>query len=56
MLINAENGHKESVFERMEKVEGVKDVYICSGIYDIIVVIEYKTKKDFKKKSFKSKR
>ena len=50
VLINAEKGHKESTFKRIGKVEGVKDAYMCSGIYDIILVIKYKTTEKLREK------
>ena len=50
VMINAETGHKESTFKRIEKIEGVKDAYMCSGIYDIIVKIKYKTNERLREK------
>ena len=43
VLINAKMGHKESTFKRIGKVDGVKEAYMCSGIYDMIVIIKYNT-------------
>lgn len=40
VLINAEIGSEEEVFNEISKVEGVKEAYIVYGVYDIIAKIE----------------
>jgi len=41
VLINTESGCKESSFKRIVEVDSVKEAYICSGVYDIMAVIQY---------------
>ncbi len=40
VLVNAEIGSEEEVFNEICKVEGVTEAYIVYGVYDIIVKIE----------------
>jgi len=43
VLINAEIGSEEEVFNEISKVEGIKEAYIVYGVYDIIAKIEAET-------------
>ncbi len=43
VLVNAEIGSEEEVFNEICKVEGVTEAYIVYGVYDIIVKIEADT-------------
>lgn len=40
VLINTEIGGEEDVFNEISKIEGVREVYIVYGVYDIVVKVE----------------
>ncbi|MCC6010134.1 MAG: Lrp/AsnC ligand binding domain-containing protein [Fervidicoccaceae archaeon] len=48
VLINAEIGSEEEVFNEISKVEGIKEAYIVYGVYDIIAKIEAETMEKLK--------
>ncbi len=43
VLINAEIGSEEEVFNEVCKIEGVTEAYIVYGVYDIVVKVEADT-------------
>lgn len=40
ILINAEIGSEEEVFNEISKIEGVTEAYVVYGVYDIIAKVE----------------
>lgn len=40
VLINAELGSEEDLARELRKIEGVSEVYIVYGVYDIIAKVE----------------
>jgi DNA-binding Lrp family transcriptional regulator len=48
VLINAEIGSEEEVFNEISKVEGIKEAYIVYGVYDRIAKIEAETMEKLK--------
>jgi len=42
-LISSEIGYSEEVLKELQDVEGVKEVYIVYGVYDIVAKIETDT-------------
>lgn len=40
VLINAELGSEEDLARELKKIEGVSEVYIVYGVYDIIAKVE----------------
>jgi len=40
VLINAEIGSEEEVFNEISKIEGVTEAYVVYGVYDIIAKVE----------------
>jgi DNA-binding Lrp family transcriptional regulator len=43
VLINSELGFEEEIVSELNKIVGVKEVYMVYGVYDIIVKIEGET-------------
>ena len=43
VMINTVPDQMESVLEKIEKVDGVKEAYMLYGVYDIIAMVETKT-------------
>jgi DNA-binding Lrp family transcriptional regulator len=48
VLINTEMGMEDSVADALRKVDGIKEVYKSSGVYDIIAKVEAHTAERFK--------
>ncbi len=40
ILINAEIGSEEEVFNEISKIDGVTEAYVVYGVYDIIAKVE----------------
>ena len=40
VLINAEIGSEEEVFNEISGIEGVREAYVVYGVYDIIAKVE----------------
>lgn len=43
VLINADLGSEEEIVSELKKIEGVKEVYMVYGVYDIIAKMEAET-------------
>ena len=43
VLINSELGFEEEIVSELNKIVGVKEVYMVYGVYDIIVKMEAET-------------
>ena len=43
VLVNISPGHMENVFQDMNKIAGVDEVYMVYGVYDIFAIIHAKT-------------
>ncbi len=43
VLINAEIGSEEEVFNEISRIEGVTEAYVVYGVYDIIAKVEADT-------------
>jgi DNA-binding Lrp family transcriptional regulator len=43
VLVNAEIGSEEEVFNEITKIEGVTEAYVVYGVYDIIAKVEADT-------------
>ena len=48
VLINTELGMEDSVADTLKKIDGIKEVYKSSGVYDIIAKVEAHTLEKFK--------
>ena len=48
VLINSEMGMEDSVADAPRKIDGIKEVYKSSGVYDIIAKVEARTTERFK--------
>ncbi len=48
VLINTEMGMADSVADALGKIDGIKEVYKSSGVYDIIAKVEARTAERFK--------
>jgi DNA-binding Lrp family transcriptional regulator len=49
VLIYTELGFEEQIKEELQNINGVKNIYVVYGIYDIIVEIETESMSDIKK-------
>ncbi|MFX1534040.1 MAG: Lrp/AsnC ligand binding domain-containing protein [Promethearchaeota archaeon] len=48
ILINTEVGYENNVRQQLETINGIKDLTVVYGLYDIIVKVEQPTIKDLK--------
>ena len=48
VLINSDLGAEEEIVSELNKIEGVKEIYMVYGVYDIIVKIEGETMEKLK--------
>ena len=53
VLIITDIDYEESVLKGIGEVDGVKEAYMCYGIYGIIAVIKYETTKELREKVFR---
>lgn len=49
IMINTSAGAEEEVFDQLSKMEGVLEVHLVYGVYDIIVKADIEEAKDKKK-------
>jgi DNA-binding Lrp family transcriptional regulator len=49
VLINCELGKEQQIIKSLQKVQGVKEVQLTYGVYDIVAKIEAKTEKELNK-------
>jgi DNA-binding Lrp family transcriptional regulator len=48
VLINTELGHETEVVKELKMIEGISEIYLVYGVYDIIGRIEAETMEDLK--------
>ncbi len=48
VLVNAEIGSEEEVFNEISKIPGVTEAYVVYGVYDIIAKVEAETMEKLK--------
>jgi DNA-binding Lrp family transcriptional regulator len=48
VLVNAEIGSEEEVFNEITKIDGVTEAYVVYGVYDIIAKVEADTMEKLK--------
>lgn len=52
VLIQVKGGKAKSVYEATKKIDGVKDVHVVTGPYDVIAYIELPDRSEYRKVVF----
>ena len=52
MMVNTVPGQVERVLEKIKEINGVEEVYMVYGVYDIVVEVKAKTASNIKEKVF----